>query len=202
MKFSKSDFLLIRWNLLGLCASLLICALALYSSGEYAEKTQRDLSNSQRQLNDARSRLRTAYEDRENMEIYASEYGALIDRKIIGDDHRLDWIEGLEQIRRQNLNLDSRYSIGPQKIYARQPGIDSGNYEIHYSETRMQFELLHEGQLLDFFAALRKQIKGHYQLEGCTLARTTDSSVDAAAAHISAECNGGWITLKNRNAPL
>lgn len=202
MKFSKSDFLLIRWNLLGLCASLLISALALYSSGEYAEKTQRDLSNSLRQLNDARSRLSTAYEDQENMEIYASEYGALIDRKIIGDDHRLDWIEGLEQIRRQNLNLDFRYSIGPQKIYAPQPGINSGNYEIHYSDTRMQFELLHEGQLLDFFGALRKQINGHYQLEGCTLARAPDSSVDAATAHISAECNGGWITLKNRNAPL
>jgi hypothetical protein len=209
MKFSRSDFLLMRWNILAICASVLVSALALYISGEYAEKMQMDRRNAQSKLNDARSRLSTAHEDQKNMAIYADEYGTLVDRNIIGDDRRLDWMEGLEKLRRQNLVIDFRYNIAPQKIYAPQPGMDSGNFDVHYSDAKMQFDLLHEGQLLDFFSSLRRQIKGHYQLEGCTLKRAVayagaddeDDNIAAAAANIKAECSGGWITLKNRSTP-
>ena len=203
MKFSKSDFRLMLWNILAACASLLISALVLYSSDEYAEKTKKDQRNAQSQINDARNHLAAAHDDQKNMAIYADEYGTLIVRKIIGDDHRLDWIEGLEQIRRQNLAADFSYNIAPQRTYAPQPVIDSGNFDLHYSEMKLQFDLLHEGQLLDFFSSLRSQIKGKYQLEGCTLHRAGDGedAATAVASRLKAECSGGWITLKNRNAP-
>ena len=200
MKFSKSDFPLMRWSILSFCASLAISAAILYSSGEFAERTQRDLRNAQNMGNDARNRLAAAHEDQKNMTIYADEYGALIDRKIIGDDQRLDWMEGLGKLLHQSLVMDFRYSIAPQKKYAPQPPIDSGNFDINYSEMKLQFDLLHEAQLLNFFTALHSQIKGYYQLESCALHRVSDNNISAAAsAHLKAECNGGWITLKNRN---
>ena len=206
MKLSTSDFPLMRQGILAICASALISAIVLYSSGEYAESTQNDLRSAQAMLDDARNRLTTAHQDRENMAIYAGEYSVLIGQKIIGDDQRLDWIEGLEKIRRMSLVTDFRYSIAPQKIYAPKPPIDSGNFDIHYSEMKLQFDLLHEAQLLNFFDALRTGIKGRYQLEGCTLQRTgaalnEGNNNPAAATYIKAECGGGWITLKNRNAP-
>jgi hypothetical protein len=203
MKFAKSDFPLLRWNLMAIAVSLLASTTVLYISGKYAEKTQKDLRAAQSQLNDARNRLNTAFEDQKNMAIYADEYRALVERKIIGDDHRLDWMEGMEKIRQQNLIVDFRYSIAPQKIYVSQPAINSGNFDIHYSEMKLQIDLLHEGQLLDFFSALRKQISGQYQLENCALKRAAGNDDDGTtiAAHIKAECSGGWITLKNRNAP-
>ena len=202
MKLSKSDFPLMRLSILALAASVAISAVVLYSSGQYAEKTQRDLRNTQNMLNDARNRLTAANEDKENMSIYADEYGTLIERKIIGDDQRLDWMEGMEKLRQQNRVTDFRYNIAPQKIYAPQPPVDSGNFDIHYSEMKLQFDLLHEGQLLNFFAALRNQIKGHYQLESCALQRVADgNTATATSTHLKAECSGGWITLKNRNAP-
>lgn len=200
MKFSKSDFPLLRWSILAICASASISAVVLYSSGEYAEKTLRDMRNAQKMGNDARNRLAAAHEDQKNMAIYADEYSTLIEHKIIGVDQRLDWMEGLEKLRRQNLVTDFRYSIAPQKIYIPQPPVDSGNFDIHYSETKLQFDLLHEGQLLNFFNALRSQIKGWYQLEGCTLQRSADENISTATStHLKAECSGGWITLKNRN---
>lgn len=206
MKFSKSDFHLIRWSVLAICASLLVSAIALYSSGHYADKAQKERRNAQNILNDARNHLAAILQDRENMDIYASEYGALIENEIIGDDQRLDWMEGLEKIRRQNLVASFSYAIAPQKIYTPQPPIDSGNFDIRYSEMKLQIDLLHEEQLPDFFNALRSQIKGWYQLEGCTLQRSTTinediDSITTATAYIKAECSGGWITLKNRNAP-
>ena len=201
MKLSKSDFPLMRLSILALAASVAISAVVLYSSSEYAEKTQRDLRNARNMLSDARNRLTAAHEDQKNMTIYADEYGALIERKIIGDDQRLDWMEGMEKLRRQNLVTDFRYSIAPQTTYAPQPPIDSGNFDIRYSGMKLQFDLLHELQLANFFAALRSQIKGRYQLEGCTLQRaaTDDGFASSTGANIKAECSGGWITLKNRN---
>lgn len=202
MKLSKSDFLLMRRSILAICASVAISTVVLYSSGKYAEKTQRDFRSARSMGNDARNRLTAAHEDQKNMSIYADEYGALIDRKIIGDDQRLDWMEGLEKLRRQNLVADFRYSIAPQKKYAPQPPIDSGNFDIHYSEMKLQFDLLHEAQLVKFFAALHSQIKGHYQLESCALRRiAAENTATAASTRLKAECNGGWITLKNRSAP-
>lgn len=199
MIFSKSDFPLMRWSIAAICASVLFSGFILYTSSQYSDYKQLSLHSAQRQLNDARKRLTSAREDRENLSVYSAEYGVLEEQNIIGDEHRLDWIEGLEKLRRQNLVLDFRYNIAPQKSYAPQPAIDGGNFNIHYSEMKLQFDLLHEGQLLTFFNALRSQIKGQYQLEGCTLQRNDVATDDAT--HIKAECSGGWITLKNQNAP-
>lgn len=205
MKLSKSDFYLMRWSILAVCAASLIGAIILYSSGEYAKSSRNDRRNAQNMLTDARNRLTTAFQDQENMAIYAGEYGALIERKIIGDDQRLDWVEGLEKIRRKNLVADFRYSIAPQKAYVSQPPIDSGNFDIRYSEMKLQFDLLHEEQLLNFFDALHSDIKGRYHLEGCALQRATgttpgeDDANATTAAYLKAECSGGWITLRNRN---
>jgi len=202
MKLSKSDFPLLRWSILAICVSALLSTAILYISNEYAEKSQRDLRKARNMGNDARRRLAAAHEDQQNMAIYADEYGALLERKIIGDDQRLDWMEGLEKLRQMNLVTDFRYNIAPQRNYVPQPPFDSGNFDIHYSETKLQFDLLHEEQLVDFFGALHRSIKGWYQLEGCTLQRSAPDDEEAAASttHLEADCSGGWITLKNRTA--
>jgi hypothetical protein len=202
MKFSKSDFPLMRNSLLAMCASIAVSAIALYSSGQYAEKTRGGLHSALTMLDDVHNRLKAALEDQKNMAIYSDEYGTLSENKIIGDDQRLDWMEGMEKLHRQNLVTDFRYSITPQKKYASPLPIDNGNFDVNYSEMKLQFDLLHEGQLLNFFTALRSQIKGYYQLESCTLKRVDNENTAAAAStHLKAECDGGWITLKNRNAP-
>jgi hypothetical protein len=202
MKFSTSDLHLLRWSLAAICTSALLSCVFYYSSSQYADRIQKNLLTAQSQMKDARNRLTAARQDQENLSVYSSEYDVLEKQNIIGDDHRLDWMEGLEKLRNQNLVIGFRYNIAPQKNYAPQPAIDSGNFDIHYSETKLQFDLLHEAQLLKFFNALRSQIRGRYQLEGCAIQRISvaDSSSAGTNTNIKAECSGGWITLKNRNA--
>lgn len=203
MKFSSSDYRLMRWSIAVVCTSILISGVVLYTSSVYAINTKNDRRTAQTRLNSAQNKLAMARQDRENLADYSKEYDALESNKIIGDDHRLDWMEGLAKLRQQNLVIDFGYNIAPQKKYVPQPAMDSGNFDIHYSEMKLQFDLLHEGQLLNFFDALRRQIKGHYQLESCKLERAiaVEESGPSIGANIKAECNGGWITLKNRNSP-
>lgn len=201
MKFSSADFYRLRWSLAAITLSILLSIIILYSSSKYADATQKDQHTAAAQMNEARNRLDMANQDQENLAVFSREYDLLDKNKIIGDEQRLDWVEGLEKLRGQNLVVDFRYNVAPQRIYVPQPAIDSGNFDIHYSEMKLQFELLHEGQLLNFFDALRKQVEGHYQLEGCTMLHSDIEEHDATPemTHLKAECSGGWITLKNRN---
>ena len=114
MKLSKSDFPLMRRSVLAICASVAISAVVLYSSGQYAEKTQRDLSKAQSMLKDARNRLAAAHEDQENMAIYAEEYGALSENKIIGDNEiKIDYKDVFETAKQR---LDAQF-----RMYSPQP---------------------------------------------------------------------------------
>jgi len=214
MKLSKSDLKLMRWSLLAIGLSALLSGAILFISRQYASNAANKMRTTQAQISDVRNRLTTALQDRESMSTYASEYVKWEGRNVLGDDHRLDWIEGLEKLRQQNLVSSFRYTIAPQKDYAPQPAINSGNFDIHYSEMKLQFELLHEAQLPNFFTMLRKQTMGWYQLAGCSLQRNASSlpvqldsedivadKVKSMTPQIKAECSGGWITLKNRNSP-
>lgn len=198
MKLSRSDFTLMQWSLLAISAAILLSAAFLYGSGQYAAQAQQERHNAQTRLDDARRQLTSAQEDKQNMAAYAEKYMMLANGGIIGDGQRLDWMEGLEKLRQQHLVDSFRYNIAPQKTHVPLLPINSGVFDIQYSEMTMEFDLLHEGQLLNFFAALHQQVKGHYQLEGCTLKRR-DGNAESGGG-LTATCRGGWITLKNRDA--
>ena len=202
MTFSKSDLPHIKWHLLSLLLALGLGGAAIFFSENFVARKQLSQQAAQRQLSEARNRLAAAQDDRENMAAYALEYGNLLERKIIGNDQRLDWIEELERIKGLNRVLDFRFTIAPQQPYSPAPALDSGNFALNLSGMTLQLDLLHEGQLVNFLDTLRTGAKGWFIVDHCSLERTGAASGKpntAAAARLQAECAGGWLTLKNRN---
>lgn len=202
MTFSKSNFSLIKWSLLTFLSVLGVGSAAIIASENFIARAHTEQSFAQHQLNEARKQLATAGEDRENMKTYTLEYGSLLERNIIGSDQRLDWIEGLDKIHQQYLVLDFKYTIAPQQTYTPDPPLASGNFEPYLSTMTLQFNLLHEGQLINFFNTLRSGIKGWLIIDHCSLERGSLASDPAnlnSAAQLKADCTGGWLTLKNRN---
>ena len=210
MMFSKSGFSHIKWSLLILLLVLCAGGTAIMVSENLIAQSQRNQREALRQLSEARSRLATAKEDHENMQTYTLGYNALLKRNVIGNDQRLDWIEGLEKIRKLNRvpgSIGFKYAIAPQKPYTPAPPLDNGNFDLNLSGMTLQFELLHEEQLIDFFDALRTDINGWFIIDHCALERTAATADDddglrasSAVPQLKAECTGGWLTLKNRNA--
>ncbi len=197
MTFSRADFPHFKWSMLIFLAALCAGGAAIVISENFVAHAQREQQTSQRQLNTARSLLAAANEDRENMKTYTSAYSELLKRNIIGDDQRLDWIEGLEKIRKQHRVLDFQYTIAPQHPYTPPAPLDSGNFKLNMSEMTLQFDLLHEEQLMDFFNTMRTDISGWFILDHCSMER---SAAPDATAQLKAACTGGWLTLKNKNA--
>ena len=196
MTFSQADLQHLKWSLLIFLSALCIGGTAIVVSENFVTHAQREQQTAQRQLNTARGQLSSANKDSENMKAYTFEYSELLKRNIIGDDQRMDWIEGLEKIRKQHRVLDFKYSIAPQHSYTPPSTLDSGNFKLNMSDMSLQFDLLHEVQLMDFFDTLRTDINGRFILDHCAMERNTAPD---ATAQLKAECTGGWLTLKNRN---
>jgi len=196
MIFSRADFSHLKWSLLIFSSMLCASSAAIVVSKNSVVRAQREQQAAQRQLNTARRQLASANEDRENMKAYTFEYGGLLKRNIIGDDQRLDWIEGLEKIRQQHRVLDFKYSIAPQRPYTPPSALSSGNFKLNMSDMSLQFDLLHEEQLMAFFDTLRSDINGWFILDHCAMER---SAAPDASAQLKAVCSGGWLTLKSKS---
>jgi len=194
MKFSQADFPHIKISALTLLITLAIGGSAVYFSQKFAANAQKEMHDAQRQLAEARNKLSAARDDQMNMAEYTKEYSAIRRREIIGDEQRLNLIEGLEGLRQRNRVLDFKYAIAPQQPYKPPFTLDSGNFDLKLSAMTLQLELLHEGQLVNFFDSLRSDMNGWFILDKCSLERSS-----GAAAQLKADCAGGWLTLKNRN---
>ncbi|MHB1117420.1 hypothetical protein [Sideroxydans sp.] len=199
MSFTTDDLGEIKWSLLACLISAGFAVGVINYSATIQQQSLKDLQQAQRQLNTARDLLLTAQNDQENMASYQMEYDALVAQKVIGNEQRLDWIEGLEKLRKQNLLPDFKYTIGPQTSYAPNPPLNAGNFALSLSPLSMEFDLLHEGQLLNFFEALSRQMPGWFLLDKCALSRTDDAQ--NGGVMLKAACAGGWFTMKNRDTP-
>ena len=198
MSFSVADLPNIKWSLGAFVLSIALGSGIVALSEGYLNQSMKERQAAQKQLGDARTQLVAAQSDQENMSAYAMEYNSLLAQKIIGNEQRLDWLEELEKLRQQGTVLDFKYTIAPQQSYTPSPPVDAGNFQLNRSSMNLQIDLLHEEQLLHLFAAMRKQMKGWFMLDGCTLSRT--GSADEMTP-LKADCTGGWFTMKNKNAP-
>lgn len=198
MNFSKDDLAEIKLSLGALVLSIVLSAALISLSGSYLENSLKESQSAQSRLNDSRMQLIAAQSDQENMSSYALEYNALLAQKVIGNEQRLDWMEGLEKLRQQGTVLDFKYTIAPQQAYAPNPPLDAGNFQLSRSSMTLQIDLLHEEQLLTLFAEMRKQLNGWFMLDGCVISRT---GTDDEIRPLKAECTGGWFTMKTKGAP-
>lgn len=206
MIFLKSDLRHIKWSLLVFMLALGASYLMIVAGNTFIAHAQREQKEAKRQMNEARARLSTAGEDHANIQTYTLEYDSLLKRNVIGDGQRLDWIEGLNRIHEQGHSLgfmDFKYAIAPQQPYTLIPPLGSGNFELNRSDMTLQFDLLHEEQLITFFDTLRTDIKGQFVLDHCVLERSAslpDEDDNGVGQQIKAKCTGGWLTMKNRNS--
>ncbi len=196
MKLSKSDWTLIQGSVLTLSLALIASVLLIYFSEQYTARAMQTWQRAQQQLRAAQSNLTEIQQQRDDIATYLRPYQQAQQAHLIGVEPRLDWLESLAKLQQQNLVSSFSYTIEPQKTITPQPAIETGNFEVHFSDMKLQIELLHEAQLLNFFDALRRQVPGWYQLDGCTLTRSK-----LGDAGLKAECKGGWLTLQNRSVP-
>ena len=200
MKFSTKDLPHIRGLLIMLALALILGAVLIYVSDGVLTKAQQSKIIADREWSEALHKLERTKNEQEDLQGYYHQYQNLVEQNVIGQERRLDWIETIEKIRNQ-LNIFSvKYKLEPQETLNLENNSTSNSFDLHRSNMTLDFSLLHEGQLLNFFDALSEEAKGMYLLENCTLTRNDLVRQLRFVPNLQAECTLGLITLNEKNA--
>ena len=200
MKFSTKDLPHIRGMLITLALALILGAVLIYVSDGVLTMAQQSKIIADREWSEALRKLERTKNEQEDLQGYYHQYQNLVEQNVIGQERRLDWIETIEKIRNQ-LNIFSvKYKLEPQETLNLENNSTSNSFDLHRSNMTLDFSLLHEGQLLNFFDALSEEAKGMYLLENCTLTRNDLVRQLRFIPNLQAECTLGWITLNEKNA--
>lgn len=116
---------------------------------------------------------------------------------LLGGEHRLNWIETLQEAG----NMLGLPSLG-YEIKAQKPGspgfqAPSGGYGVFVSGMTLGMQLLHEGDLFALLDLLDERAKGLYTVSSCELTRNfVELTHNPDAANVTADCLLEWFTVK------
>lgn len=198
MKFGKRDLIHIRGALFVFLLVLITGAGALWSANHRLSQLDRDKKLAENRLNEVVARLTQVTTERENITRFSPQYQNLLARGIVGEERRLDWVEGIERIREQQQIFSMRYTISPQKNFSAAPNLTAQNFELKASDMALELNLLHEGKLLGFLDDLRRESVGFYLVDHCKVERIAPAVEMRYAPQLKAECLLNWLTLQEK----
>jgi len=174
-------------------------ALILWSQGVLERDRQRVAFVRAERAQNVEKLMRIADEEREVNEKLAV-YRRLLDLGIIGTERRLEWADAIKRIRTQRGLIDLRYRVEPQQQIASLPG-KPGSVDFYASTMTVNLALLHEEDLLGFFADLRASGNAYYAVRRCGFTRTGVSpTAPNLAARLNVDCDIDLITIVDQGA--
>jgi len=193
---NPADLQALRNPLLVLFIVLLLAAGAVYSTEQLKVASERQLAQQRVQLNEARTRLQKSGEEKDIIVRYRDTFRALQRAGFVGEEKRINWLDGL-RITNQRADLFGiDYQIGAQKRYQYAKSLNPGQIDLFESVMRLRFRLLHEEDLMRFFNLLAQQNLGIFHIDRCDMRRLDTRGVIRYQPNVTAECEVSWITAR------
>ena len=203
MKLSQRDFKKIQWAALLLIGCLLVAGLTVWLAVKQQKTArQENLRHSAAEREIAANLIRARNEEPELLH-KNNRCEALKQRGIVGAEQRLDWVEIINQIKKEHRIVKFDYEISPQRkadAALIPDGADAGGLSFMASQMKLTLTLLHEGELLNVLDDLRNQAPAWISLRTCQITHQKTSPAvavqPATNAAIQAECTLEWLTIK------
>jgi hypothetical protein len=190
MMIAREDLPLIRAALLTLAATALAVAGAVWGSAHLEDRMRQGRDEAQQRLDDARTRLRQASQEGRDIRRYRARYETLLERGLIGEERRLDWIDAVGRVKDRRKLFEIDYEISAQQPVAAEGLMPQGELDLRSSRMKVDLPLLHEGDLLNFLDDLAARDKGLFVIQGCEILRGD------GATGLRASCSLDWLTLR------
>ncbi len=196
-----ADLKALRGPLLLLVLVLAAAGTAVYYSNMLREQAQAVLVQQQNQLREAQKRMQRSGDEKAIIVQYVDKYRELENSGFIGDERRINWLDALRNANERTDLFGINYEIGIQQPYPYAVELNPGQISLKQSVMKLDFRILHEGDLVRFFNALRAQNSGLFHLEQCVMRRTEDGGPLRYQPNIAAVCQLAWITAAPEAAP-
>ncbi|MBI2294899.1 MAG: hypothetical protein HYU76_02385 [Betaproteobacteria bacterium] len=193
---TQADLQALKNPLLVLLAVLVAAAATIYLTDQLRVSARRQLAQQQSQLKEARTRLQKSGDEKDIIIRYLQGFRRLQLSGFIGEEQRINWLDGLRLTNQQADLFGVDYQIGAQKPYPYAAEFNPGQLELNQSLMRLRFRLLHEEDMMRFFSILARQNAGIFTVDQCDMRRIDTAGVIRYQPNVTAECELSWITAK------
>ena len=196
--FSKegSRALRVSWVLLAL--ALATSAGLGYGSYLYLQKEKQENVASAKRLQESRVRTEAVKREIEDLRTSSKVFQDLLDRGVLQEERRLDFIERLDQLKTRHRLANLDYDIDPQRILPLPGGRVFNSLDVMGSRVKIRFKTLHEGDALAFLEDLSSPPRGFNAMNRCHLLRVERADADLASPRVEANCALEWISLRDK----
>jgi len=192
---SGEDFQALRNPLLLLLVIILAAGGGVYYSARIKEQSALQLKRQQDQLKEAQTRLQRSGEEKDVIVRNLTPFRQLAQAGIVGDERRLNWVDGLRLAHQQTEIFSVDYQIRARTPYTHAAEFNPGPITINHSVMQLRFRLLHEADLMRFFNLLAAQNLGLFSIDQCLLQRLDTRGIISYQPNLTAECDLSWITV-------
>lgn len=202
MRLTSRDIYHLRWNLRALVALVLVGGGSLFALQHLTRQEEKTTQQIQAQGRDIQARLARAKEEEAEIRQKISRYREIEARGLIGQEHRLEWVERIAQVKNTRRLIDIQYELAPQKpldaaILPASAG--AGGHEFVASTMKLQMQLLHEEDLFGFLDDLAGTVKAFLHVKSCKIERLPrPDSERGPVAQLKTECLIDWVTLREK----
>ena len=198
MKLGARDLKRLRLPLAA-CVVLAIAGVACYFAADnYLQETKTLAAATSAQRAEVQTRLASATEEEREIKANLQQYQALAARGIIGEEKRLDWVDTITAIKNERRLFNISYSIEPQKELDYPGFAPGGGVNFVSSRVKIEIQLLHEEDLLNFIDDLAKRGRSYLSVRSCDVQRSERGSGGTTLApRLAAACVFDLITIRH-----
>lgn len=190
----------LQYFLIALSACLILVIISLYYHNRYYSDWQKQ----KRQLTQASIRYQQSLDRKALLEAYESSFESLKKHGVFGDEQRVQWIETIQASSEKRGIPSVKFDI------SRRSKLDKGDLEqdvtgidIYASRMKLEFELLHEGDLFNLFSDMDDRAHGLNMANRCRINNSTrGESVleNRSAFNFTGECQLIWFSFDEERA--
>ncbi|MCW8955427.1 MAG: hypothetical protein OQL09_00965 [Gammaproteobacteria bacterium] len=184
--------------------ALFISIAVISFSNLYWLSVEEDKQRADRELSTIRAKFNDALSRKKILETFEQQYTDLKAGGFIGNEDRVEWLDGLDSVIKDNHIPKVKYQINKQLAYtvpvfkAAYPEID-----LFMSTMGMHMDLLHEADLIVLFNKMDKKVKGSFDITECKIQKNSNAKGSIlesnSSSNINADCKIDWITVKQAN---
>ncbi|WP_373976577.1 hypothetical protein NT239_07535 [Chitinibacter sp. SCUT-21] len=187
-QFERGDWGLIRVQLLWFGAAMLVAGLIIFIAQIYVYFSEAELHAQRSRLQETTQSAEKAQLQWQAVQQYQQQNLTLQRLGIIGQEHRLDWIEALAQLKQAHPAWQLDYAFAPQ--HKKEGATPTHQVALYASEMKVRWLAANEWDISAFAEWLAQQ-KGRAVAKECRFARSANPQLNG----IEVDCRYDWLSI-------
>ena len=199
MKLGRGDLKRLRLPAAAVVVLALAGAACYFAAENYLLLAQAQSTAAAGQRTEVQGRLARATEEEREIKENLQQYQALAARGIVGEENRLDWVDTITAIKNERRLFNVSYNLDAQQALDLPGFTRGGAVEFVFSRLKVEIQLLHEEDLLNFVDDLTKRSKAYLLARSCSVSRADRGAGGTTLApRLLASCVFDLITIQHR----